>query len=348
MSTLPHPARRPTLQGTRPVIRRETSLDGKEVDVVGDFVWKTYAEVQAQIDAVGSGVVHFGLAKPNDLGVSGGESRWRRRWCAQCPSHVRRTTSSRERAHPRPTPRPPPSGCAQHKLVGIYSKNRMEWVVTEQACNAYGWCNVPLYDTLGAEAVSYICGQTGMHTVFAARTEVAKVVKFKAQCAAEMGELKNVVQFEDVTRVEREAASAVGLTLRSFAELAEAGRAHPAPHTPPSPSDLAFICYTSGTTGAPKGAMITHANIVADAAAAVFAELGISKNDVYLSYLPLAHVMERLITTALWSFGARVGFFQGDTLKLMEDIKQLRPTLFASVPRLYNRCVPAVGVGAGD
>lgn len=279
------------LQGTRPVVSTEVK-DGKEVATVGDFAWFTWAEAQARVDAIGSGLVHLGLVKPNDTG---------------------------------------------HKLIGLYSKNRWEWVIAEQACNAYSWANVPLYDTLGSDSVSYIAAQTQMAVCFAARPEAAKLVAFKKEFATEMTKLEAVVQFEDVSDAERAAAAAVGIALRSFGELAEIGRAHPAPHVPPSPSDLAFICYTSGTTGAPKGAMITHANLVADSSAAVFAELGISQADVYLSYLPLAHVMERLITSALWTFGACVGFFQGDTLKLMEDIKALRPTLFASVPRLYNR-----------
>lgn len=69
---------------------------------------------------------------------------------------------------------------------------------------------------------------------------------------------------------------------------------------------------------------------------------------MYLSYLPLAHVMERLIFAALSCVGASIGFFQGDTLKLMEDIKELRPTIFVSVPRLYNRIYDRITGGASE
>lgn len=60
----------------------------------------------------------------------------------------------------------------------------------------------------------------------------------------------------------------------------------------------------------PKGAMITHENLVADSSSQIVAEIGICDKDVYLSYLPLAHVMERLIQAALFAFGAAVGFYQ--------------------------------------
>lgn len=175
----------------------------------------------------------------------------------------------------------------QHKLVGLYSKNRWEVVVADQSCNAYSLVSVPLYDTLGAEAAAFICSQTQMHTVFAAHSEVDKVLNLKAQFPDKLAALGNVVQFEDVGEEQKAAASAVGLRLLSFSEVAAAGAAHPAPHQPPKPSQLAFLCYTSGTTGMPKGVMITHQNMVADAGAAEFAQLGLSGRDVYLSYLPL-------------------------------------------------------------
>lgn len=129
----------------------------------------------------------------------------------------------------------------------------------------------------------------------------------------------------------------VGITLRSFAEVAEAGKAHKVANTPPTPDDIAIICYTSGTTGNPKGAVLTHRNMIADASGANFAHLGLTQSDVHLSYLPLAHSFEQLVENALWMEGAAIGFYQGDTLKILDDIKALRPTLFPSVPRLFNR-----------
>ena len=98
------------------------------------------------------------------------------------------------------------------------------------------------------------------------------------------------------------------------------------------------LCYTSGTTGVPKGALITHQNIIAVANAAmssVFADL--SSTDVYLSFLPLPHIFERMVLTAMLSSGGAVGFFQGDPLKIVEDTVALMPSIYCAVPRLLNK-----------
>lgn len=83
--------------------------------------------------------------------------------------------------------------------------------------------------------------------------------------------------------------------------------------------------------------MSTHGNIIADASGALYAGVEIGKGDVHLSYLPLAHSFERLVMTFVLMNGACAGFFQGDVKKLASDIAKLRPTIFPSVPRLYNR-----------
>jgi long-chain acyl-CoA synthetase len=69
--------------------------------------------------------------------------------------------------------------------------------------------------------------------------------------------------------------------------------------------------YTSGTTGDPKGVMLTHANIIATIAGAISSGLDVRPTDVHLSYLPLAHIFERVVMTAMYAFGACAGFFQG-------------------------------------
>eukprot|EP01138_Halocafeteria_seosinensis_P000248 gb/GECG01000254.1/.p1 GENE.gb/GECG01000254.1/~~gb/GECG01000254.1/.p1 ORF type:complete len:708 (+),score=97.62 gb/GECG01000254.1/:1-2124(+) len=224
-----------------------------------------------------------------------------------------------------------------YQLVGIYSKNRYEWVVTEQACNAYKLILVPLYDTLGPEAISFIMNQTGMHSVCCSAVETKTLIKTKKEKGEDMKHFTNIFQFEDVTEEQREEAKQVGLTLRSFSELAEIGKGNPQKHREPEPDDLATIVYTSGTTGNPKGVMTTHKNLLSDASGALYAGVHVDSGDVHLSYLPLAHAFERLVMTFVLMNGACAGFFQGDVRKLTEDIAKLRPTIFPSVPRLYNK-----------
>jgi long-chain acyl-CoA synthetase len=126
---------------------------------------------------------------------------------------------------------------------------------------------------------------------------------------------------------------------------------------PPKDSDIATICYTSGTTELPKGAVLSHRSLLAAGSAGI-ALLGFPANDAFpplaemalgeesfLSYLPLAHIFERVLHIMLVSVGAKIGFYQGDVLKLMDDLAALRPTFFASVPRLYNRIYNKVQEG---
>lgn len=127
----------------------------------------------------------------------------------------------------------------------------------------------------------------------------------------------------------------------------------------PTPDSLCTVCYTSGTTGTPKGVMLKHSAMVADASA-ILTIAGIGKHvdpskkyfmkidatTTHISYLPLAHVYERMVITAILGAGAKLGFYQGDVLKIMDDVALLRPTLFVAVPRLLNRIYDKVVAGA--
>lgn len=96
--------------------------------------------------------------------------------------------------------------------------------------------------------------------------------------------------------------------------------------------------YTSGTTGNPKGAMLTHGNILSVVAVTNSLQyLKIYPSDVHLSYLPLAHIFEKVLMATFLLSGAKVGFYSGDVQKLTVDLADLKPTFFPSVPRLYSR-----------
>lgn len=131
-------------------------------------------------------------------------------------------------------------------------------------------------------------------------------------------------------------ASDLGLTIYTIDQVEELGASLNRPCNPPSPDDIATINYTSGTTGPPKGVVLTHSAAVA-AASCALSTLQQDSTDVICSYLPLAHIYGRMSEqSALWA-GARIGYYHGNPLELVDDLKLLRPTIFPSVPRLYNR-----------
>jgi long-chain acyl-CoA synthetase len=145
-------------------------------------------------------------------------------------------------------------------------------------------------------------------------------------------------------------AAEAGLTVVSIEDLEKEGAEHPSEKASVTGDSIATICYTSGTTGLPKGALLTHTNILSFAAGVYnyidMKEIyNFSSEEVYLSYLPLAHIFERIVLALITNKSGRVGFYQGDTLKLMDDLAELKPTVFASVPRLYNRIYDKINAG---
>ena len=102
------------------------------------------------------------------------------------------------------------------------------------------------------------------------------------------------------------------------------------------------IMYTSGTTARPKGVMITHGNLMAMVAGAPYALKKLTSDDVFLSYLPLAHILERAAEATLYFHGAAIGFYSGDPRKLLEDVAILKPTVFAGVPKIFERVMGGV------
>jgi long-chain acyl-CoA synthetase len=133
-----------------------------------------------------------------------------------------------------------------------------------------------------------------------------------------------------------------GVQIFSMEEVEIMGREKPHSPVPPKPEDIITINYTSGTTGSPKGVLLTHANCIAACSCAMSTNMYQTCYDVMLSYLPLAHIYARVAEgAALWG-GAAIGYFHGNMLEVLDDIKTLRPTTFISVPRMFNKISNAI------
>ncbi|KAM5192103.1 long-chain-fatty-acid--CoA ligase 1 isoform 1-T4 [Mantella aurantiaca] len=228
---------------------------------------------------------------------------------------------------------------SSEQFIGIFSQNRPEWTIAELSCYTYSMVTVPLYDTLGAEAITYIINRADISLVFCDNTDKAKVLLSNVE-KGDTPILRTIVLMDPFDEDLVERGKKCGVEVVSLKAMEDEGRDHHEKPKPPAPDDLAVVCFTSGTTGNPKGAKLTHKNIISNSAAflKVTEDLAFpSTQDVLLSFLPLAHMFERVVECVVICHGARIGFFQGDIRLLMDDLKVLQPTIFPVVPRLLNR-----------
>jgi len=217
-------------------------------------------------------------------------------------------------------------------LFGVYSKNREEYVITDFAAILYGLTSVPIYDTLGIQAMEFILDQTKITTIAAAPEQIKTFI-----AGGKFGQVKNLISFEPITdSALLEEIAKKGLKYYSYQQVIETGMQKPQKPYHVDKDTLYVISYTSGTTGNPKGAMMTHGNLVSVIAAAngIFE---VDSSDVYFSFLPMAHIFERLMQALLFFKGCSLGMYCGDATKMKEDILALRPTVMATVPRVMNR-----------
>lgn len=235
----------------------------------------------------------------------------------------------------------------QSTFVGIYSTNRPEWTLTEQACYTYSMIIVPLYDTLGLDACAFILKQTEMKLLVVDKSKKAENLLTKRD---QFPNLKTLVLIDPPEPSLLQTAQKCGIEVVQFnaLELLGGTSVHKTPKMPPKPQDWSTICYTSGTTGLPKGAILTHANIIADCTAlSMIRHVQPCNTDTFISFLPLAHMFERMLECAVLMVGGRIGFYRGDIRLLSEDLQELKPTIMPIVPRLLNRIYDNVMQEAG-
>ncbi|CAL0332016.1 unnamed protein product [Lupinus luteus] len=229
-------------------------------------------------------------------------------------------------------------GYEQGVKCGIYGSNSAEWIISMEACNAHGLYCVPLYDTLGAGAVEFIIAHAEVSIAFAEEKKIPELLKTFPNAAKY---LRTLVSFGKVTPEQKQEVEKYGLTIYSWDNFLLLGQDQSFDLPVKKRSDISTIMYTSGTTGDPKGVLISNESIITLLAGikrlleSVNEELEVK--DVYLSYLPLAHIFDRVIEEAFIWHGASIGFWRGDVKLLIEDLGELKPTIFCAVPRVLDR-----------
>jgi long-chain acyl-CoA synthetase len=222
-------------------------------------------------------------------------------------------------------------GIGRGDRVGLIGANSPSWVVADYALQHLGAIAVPLYPTSTADQIHFILDKTGARVCLIDRDEL-------------LGRLREVptTQVETIVCLHRDEIAGEGLVGRR-ALFERAGQV--APETLATalgalgPDDVATVIFTSGTDGDPKGAILTHRSLMWAAEAAADA-VGVKEREVTLSYLPLAHSFERVVTTVVplvatsdrWTC-----WFVDEIRELPSALRSVRPTIFVAVPLVWTR-----------
>ena len=232
-------------------------------------------------------------------------------------------------------------GIERGDRVAILSESRPEWAIIDLAVLAAGAVSVPIYPTLPASQVAHILADSGAKAIAA---ENAKQTAKVTQVREAAPELRIFLTLE-------EDAVKDGFlsldTLIKHGETAQFEESYEARRDSIRPEDLMSLVYTSGTTGNPKGAMLSHGNMAAavDAANHQFPQFQ-PPDDVFLSFLPLSHVFERVTYNLSLTMGAHTRF-NDSIFKLMDNLAELQPTVMQCVPRvhesIHDRVLDSIG-----
>jgi len=217
-------------------------------------------------------------------------------------------------------------GISNGDTVGIFSYNRPEWAIADLAILKLGGVIVPIYYTLPSSYVKYIMNDSRIKLIFVENAELFSLIE---SIRNETPDLEKVVLVDD-SRIsgEKDFLKFDDMKKREYRTLDEGAVV--------SGNDPATIVYTSGTTGEPKGAILTHGNIVSNALSAIN-RFGVTSQDVIVSYLPLSHLFERTCGyyTILFA-GGTIGYAE-NLSTVARAVAEIRPTLLIAVPRIIEK-----------
>jgi len=213
-------------------------------------------------------------------------------------------------------------GVVRGDSVGIIANNRPEWAIAAYGAYGLGAAVVPMYEAQSRDDWEYILGDSGARVVFVASEGIRKRV---AAFGDRLADLDHVIAFEPG---DTEGAA-------WFGDLGTDTEATVAP-AEVTPADIAGFVYTSGTTGKPKGVLLSHANL-AHNVSAITDVFPLVPDDRTLSFLPWAHAFGQTVELhAVVAMGASTAFAEA-THKLMDNLGEVQPTMLVSVPRIFTR-----------
>ncbi|KAI9024543.1 hypothetical protein DFJ74DRAFT_665485 [Hyaloraphidium curvatum] len=225
----------------------------------------------------------------------------------------------------------------------LFANNRPEWIVADHGAMAHGIVSAVLFDSLGPDSVEYIMNHSESVLMITTIDRVPAVLSVVQNCPT----VKAVISMDPLSypggqKLVAE-AKAKGVQLIEFAEVEQMGQGGGrVPVNYGRGDDFLTLAYTSGTTGKPKGAIITHRMFMAVTRAQQMQGTDRNPDDYHLSFLPLAHLMERFIFVSVMISAATVCFYRGAPDYILADIQDFKPTVLPMVPRLWNRIAGAI------
>ena len=219
--------------------------------------------------------------------------------------------------------------------VGIYGSNCIFWQTTAFAAQMNSMSIVPVYDSLGPGAAHYIITHAECKCVVCHQAKLEALLSI----VKDLPDLKYIIAI-DAKAPELEVDSIKTYTCDDILKIGKEGEA--VELTAPKAEDVALIMYTSGSTGKPKGCVMTHKNLIAGGSGFQCVNTSITHTDVYLSFLPLAHIYEMAVEIVMFAQGASIGFYSGSVKRLTEDLQALKPTIVCGVPRVWNKIADAM------
>ncbi|TYP94742.1 long-chain acyl-CoA synthetase [Fodinibius salinus] len=225
-------------------------------------------------------------------------------------------------------------GVRRGDKVSLHSENSAEWLMCDQAILSLGAVNVPIYTTQPADQIKYILDDSG------AKVHIVSNDQLFEETRSIRDTIENVETYISIFESGHDEVRNLDEIIQLGAQkdeedpqLFEQLRGQVDPH------DLATLIYTSGTTGAPKGVMLTHNNIASNVQASlerVPFDTTVREHEQMLSYLPLSHVFERMMTYLYLRLGYPIYYIE-DIEEIREDLKEVEPHYFATVPRLLEK-----------
>ncbi|KAJ1722877.1 medium-chain fatty acid-CoA ligase faa2 [Coemansia erecta] len=230
--------------------------------------------------------------------------------------------------------------------LGIFSINRPEWVLTELTAFRSRRYSVGISDFTGVESSEFFISHSELKVIVCSMDKIPRMLeriehtpKLKVIISMDKLDCSKPTPFTqafnaEITEELRFKAASLNIVMLDIDQVIEIGRAKPIEPTPPKPSDYCTLCFSSGTTSAQKGVLISHDAFVS---ASRSVHLILQSNDTtYLSFMSMSHIFERCLIYSFMHDIAHIGFFGGDKVHLFSDMQALRPNTVAAIPLVLN------------